>query len=103
MNEQPNNVIPMPAAQPAPAKFIVTAVIDGFTVQVEMSGKASDLRTLLNKLKEFGAVPSATKPAAAASADDGPICEFHGKMKKGNYGWFCPKKMGNGEYCKSKS
>jgi len=33
-----------------------------------------------------------------------PNCEYHGPMKRSNHGGFyCPKKMGDGTYCKSKS
>jgi len=102
--EQPKNVLPMPAAQPQPAKFTVTAVIDGFTVQVEMSGKASDLRTLLDKLKQLGAHPPASAPPKAVPS--APLCPHHQKPMKASRkpgAWFCPHRMENGEYCPEKA
>lgn len=44
--------------------------------------------------------------ASSAPSGDAPVCEFHGPMKqstKAPGSWFCPSKMGNGEYCKSKA
>src|SRR5262249_34854372 len=97
-----SNVTPIESKQPAPAaRFTITATVDGFPVSIEVEGKAGDLRALVDRLKAIGAEPpSQLQPATVT--DDAPVCEFHGKMKKGNYGWFCPKKMGDGSYCKSK-
>lgn len=45
-------------------------------------------------------------PAQSHKSDEAaPVCEFHGPMKAstarpGTY--YCPKRLGNGEYCKSK-
>jgi hypothetical protein len=106
MTTEPNNVITMPIAQPAPAKFTVTAVIDGFTVQVEMSGKASDLRTLLDKLKQLGATPAPQAQPAATGKPSAPLCPHHQKPMKASRkpgSWFCPHRMENGEYCPEKA
>ena len=80
--------------------------IDGFPVQVEVEGKAERLRAMIDRLKAIGAEPpkhSNTALPSSPTTDEAPICEFHGKMKQDNYGWFCPKKMGDGSYCKSKA
>jgi hypothetical protein len=105
-----SNVTPIESKQPAPvgAKFTIMASIDGFPVSVEVEGKADVLRSMIDRLKAIGAEPPvASAPAPAQSEptknEDTPVCEFHGKMKMGNYGWFCPKKMGDGSYCKSKA
>lgn len=104
-----NNVTPITDKQAAPAaKFIITATLDGFPIQVEAVGKASDLRALVDRLKAIGATPPAAgvqtlAPTKKADDEEAPVCEYHGKMKMGNYGWFCPKKMGDGSYCKSKA
>jgi hypothetical protein len=93
------------AAQPqAVAKFSITAIIDGFPVTISVEGKADALRAMIDRLKAIGATPpvSTTVDKAPADNSDAPVCEFHGKMKKGNYGWFCPKKMGDGSFCKSR-
>jgi hypothetical protein len=101
-----NNVTPITNKQPASAaKFIISCQIDGFNVQVEVEGKADILRGMIDRLKAIGAQPPAIKsPTGDLKDDDAPVCEFHGKMRQGNRGgYFCPKKMGNGEYCKSKA
>lgn len=110
MNEQQQEkaeVIPIDKSQRAGAKFTISATIDGFPIVVELEGKADSLRAMIQKLQSIGATPptslSQTSPVATPSANDAPVCEFHGQMKKGNYGWFCPKKMGDGSYCKSKA
>jgi hypothetical protein len=109
MNNPTSNVTPITDKQPAPAaRFIITATVDGFPVSIEVEGKAGDLRALVDRLKAIGATPPAAgvqtpAPTKAAADEDTPVCEYHGKMKMGNYGWFCPKKMGDGSYCKSKA
>ena len=110
MNETASNVTPITAAQPqAHAKFSITALIDGFPVQVEVEGKADALRGMIDRLKAIGATPPVEKTATAVAKistdDDAPVCEFHGKMKASSArpgSFFCPKKMGDGSYCKSK-
>jgi hypothetical protein len=59
---------------------------------------------MIDRLKAIGATPpSGRSPAGEMASDDAPVCEFHGKMREGNRGgYFCPKKMGDGSYCKSK-
>jgi hypothetical protein len=105
MNDGTLKVMPITAAQPqASATFTINCVIDGFPVNVSVEGKADALRGMIDRLKAIGAQPPTTIVVKAeADSSDAPVCEFHGKMKKGNYGWFCPKKMGDGSYCKSKA
>jgi hypothetical protein len=109
MNNTQSNVTPITDKQPAPAaRFTVMAQLDGFPVSIEVEGNANNLRALVDRLKAIGAEPPAkasNKAANAVSApEDAPICEFHGKMKRSIHGgWFCPKKMGDGSYCKSKA
>jgi hypothetical protein len=101
------NVTPIESKQPAPAsaKFTITAIIDGFPVSIEIQDANADkLRAMIDRLKAIGAQPPTSSPIGdkVPTNDDAPVCEFHGKMKMGNYGYFCPKKMGDGSYCKSK-
>jgi hypothetical protein len=106
MNDGTLKVTPITAGQPqASATFVINVILDGFPVQVSVEGKADALRGMIDRLKAIGAQPPTMSPAGdiGPSSSDAPICEFHGKMKKGNYGWFCPKKMGDGSYCKSKA
>jgi hypothetical protein len=108
MNPNPNNITPIESKQPAPAgaKFIIGASIDGFPIQVEVEGNADKLRGMIDRLKAIGAQPPGlitNGKSAESDQTDAPVCEFHGKMRRGNHGWFCPKKMGDGSYCKSKA
>ena len=58
MNDGTLKVTPITAAQPqAVAKFSITATIDGFPVSIEVEGKASDLRAVVDRLKAIGAEP----------------------------------------------
>jgi hypothetical protein len=104
MNDGTLKVTPITDKQPqAVAKFSITCLLEGFPVSVEVEGKADALRAMIDRLKAIGATPPVgTMVPNADSSSDAPICEFHGKMKKGNYGWFCPKKMGDGSFCKSR-
>ena len=101
-NDGTLKITPIESKQPAPAsaRFVITVTIDGFPVQVEVEGKADTLRAMIDRLKAIGATPPG-QPSGQPDSD-APTCEYHGKMKRGNFGWFCPKKMGDGSYCKSK-
>jgi hypothetical protein len=112
MNDGTLKVTPIESKMPQPAaRFTITATLDGFPFTVEAEGKAEDLRALVGRLKAIGAEPpkqsqpvTVSGPTKAADNDDAPVCEFHGKMKRSNHGGFyCPKKMGDGSYCKSKA
>ena len=100
-----SNVTPIDNKQQQPScRFTISALVDGFPVQIEgETSNASNLRALVDKLKSIGAVPPVLSNNSPTNADDAPVCEFHGKMRRGNHGWFCPKKMGDGSYCKSKA
>ena len=99
-----NNVTPIDSKQTAPAaKFIVGAVLDGFPVQVEVEGKASDLRTLVDRLKAIGAEPPQAAKPEPTKAAGAPLCPVHNKpmkpsQKPGKY--YCPRKSDDGEYCR---
>jgi hypothetical protein len=107
MNDGTLKVTPITSAQPqAHATFEITAVIDGFPVTISVEGKADALRGMIDRLKAIGATPPAVLPSNTAPPTDesAPTCEFHGKMKRSNHGGFyCPRKMGDGSYCKSKA
>src|SRR5437867_2328121 len=90
-------VTPIESKQPQPqATFSITCTLDGFPIVIEVQGNADSLRAMIGRLKAIGAQPpTAGSNSALPPTDDAPVCEFHGKMKRGNYGWFCPKKMGD--------
>jgi len=104
----PNNVTSIADKQPAPsARFTITASIDGFPVQVEVEGKADNLRAVIDRLKSIGAEPpqSSTK-AESEPTKTAPTCPVHGsKMKPSRKpgSWFCPKRTDDGDYCPEKA
>src|SRR5262245_341538 len=103
------NVTPITEKQAVPpCHFTINAVLSGFPITIEGDGRAADLKLIIERLQMIGAEPPCHAqpipvPKATQPADDAPVCEFHGKMRRGNHGWFCPKKMGDGSYCKSKA
>jgi hypothetical protein len=104
MTETQSNVTQITDKQPAPAaKFSITASIDGFPVSIEVEGKASDLRALVDRLKAIGSESPQSSHAATiepTKAAGVPTCPIHhSPMKEGRRGFFCPKKVGDG-YCK---
>lgn len=103
-NETPTNIANITDKQPQPScRFSIQATLRGFPITVEGEGRAGDLKLIVERLLAAGAEPPAAKASTPEpTSEDAPICEFHGKMKRGNYGWFCPKRMGDGSYCKSK-
>ncbi len=83
-----------------------------FTVRNEDPAEYFKRISALKKwLKENGYTPTSARGASSATngnatnaADDAPLCQYHGPMKPSNYGgYFCPSKMGDGSYCKSKT
>src|SRR5262245_30706005 len=97
MTNPNSNITPIESKQPAPAgaRFTITASIDGFPVSIEVEGKASDLRVVVDRLKAIGAEPpTASKPEPTKAG--APLCPVHhSEMKSGRRGFFCPKKVGD--------
>jgi len=100
-----SNVTPITEKQPAPAaKFTIQATIGGFPVTIEGEGRAGDLRAIVDRLKAIGAEPPAAQvaPAAPSSSSTPPLCPVHhSEMKSGKRGWFCPRKVEDGGYCRA--
>jgi hypothetical protein len=94
-------------AKPA-ATFTIHALLDDFPFDVSFSGSAEQLAATVQRLRDLGAVPPTQAARAAVEAEkerSAPVCEFHGPMKESSKRpgtFYCPAKMGNGEYCKSK-
>jgi hypothetical protein len=105
MNESNNNVIAMPIAQPAPVRFKVRCVLEGFEVEIEGEGKADSLKGLVDKLRAIGATP-ASKPAAAAEIQaSAPKCNLHNRPMKPSKrpgSFYCSAKLADGSYCDQK-
>jgi hypothetical protein len=106
MSETNSNVIPMPAAQSAGAKFTITAILEGFPVTIELEGKAEALKGIIERLRAIGAQPpQANGKLSATNTDVPPRCNLHNRPMKPSKkpgGWFCPAKLGDGSYCSEK-
>jgi hypothetical protein len=103
-------LFPEPVAEKpkAPATFTIHALLDDFPFDVSFSGSAEQLAATVRKLRDLGAVPPTQAARQAVEAEkerSAPVCEFHGAMKPSTARpgtFYCPARMGNGEYCKSK-
>jgi hypothetical protein len=91
------------------AIFRIHCLVEGFAVEVEVTGRADNLKSTVERLKQIGATPVGQSPArngnAAPPPGERPLCQFHGPLKKSDKApgtWFCTKRMGDGSYCKSK-
>jgi hypothetical protein len=93
------------SAQPAPgARFKITAELDGFPVEIEIEGKADNLKSLVERLKAIGAQPPTGK--ASPSNGSAPNCPVHHKPMKASRKpgtFYCPKRDDDGEYCREKA
>ena len=102
-----NNVTQTTDKQPAqPAKFTITAAIDGFPVQVEVEGKAENLRAMIDRLKSIGAEPPQTVKPEPTKAAGAPLCTVHNSPMKASRklgSFFCPKRLADGDYCPEKA
>lgn len=98
-------VTPIESKQPQTmATHTITYMLDGFQI-TSVIETAAPIRQIIDRLKAIGAQPpNLSQKVDQGSDTDAPVCEFHGRMKRSNHnGWFCPKKMGDGSYCKSKA
>lgn len=98
---------PIEPARPQ-VTFTIHAVLDDFPIDVQFAGAAEQLVSTVRRLRDLGAVPptrAARAEVEAEKARGAPVCEFHGAMKESSKApgtYFCPAKMGDGSYCKSK-
>jgi len=99
-----NNVTQITDRQPAPAcHFSITAMLDGFPITIEGEGRAGDLRTIVDRLKQIGAEPPAAAKPEPTKAAGAPLCPVHHSpmkpsRKPGKF--YCAKKADDGEYCR---
>lgn len=101
--------------KPAPAvEHEIAYVIDGFPMVTRVqNADATQLKTLIDRLKAIGAVPPVAPAAAAAPSIPAPagppgvpICPTHGTPMKlrqsGNSRFYsCPTKNDDGSWCKN--
>jgi len=107
---------PIPAAAFPKRSYAISVMSPaGFPITITLNDIRLDkLDESLAALLERGYMPAETPsvltspnaPAAHVSAPgQPPVCQFHGPMKESTARpgtWFCPKKMGDGSYCKEK-
>lgn len=104
-----------PERRPAePVTITAHVTFSGIHFEVCFSGQVDQLPALAKRLVALGAEPAAQSAPSPATngkpttsyADDGtPQCIIHGAMKEsdkrpGTY--YCPKKLADGTYCKSR-
>ncbi|MGH9841983.1 MAG: hypothetical protein ACREEM_24770 [Blastocatellia bacterium] len=106
MNSNSNEIpIDRQPADAKPARFVISAEIDGFPVVIEVEGKADCLKSLVERLKAIGAQPPQAKSGDEPSnAKAGvPLCPVHGSPMKASRKpgkFYCAKKADDGEYCR---
>src|SRR5690349_9603190 len=104
-NSQQLQQVSAPQAPAAPKfKVTVNCLLGGFPIEIQgETTNAENLVAMIDRLKAIGATPPSAPKSQPVTSEDAPVCEFHGPLRRGNHGWFCPKKMGDGSYCKSKA
>ena len=97
-----NNVTQIADRQPAPAcHFSITAMLDGFPITIEGEGRAGDLRTIVDRLKQIGAEPPAVSKPEPTKASGAPLCPVHHSAMKPSRKpgkFYCARKADDGEY-----
>ena len=80
----------------------VSVTLEGITAPMAISASSvNEVRRTVRLLQANGLI--AEQPATTGTSDAAPLCPDHGSaMRKGNYGWFCPRKTETGEYCTHK-
>jgi len=104
MNSAAQQVQSAPEAKPA--RFTITAVVDGFPVSIEVEGKAETLKMMIERLKAIGATPPEAQASGSTAKAGVPVCPVHGsrmKPSKKPGAYFCPRQTDNGEYCPEKA
>jgi hypothetical protein len=94
---------PAPALPEAPASVNVHVTLAGRKVQVTL--RDSDEQRLLARLEALlQRFPVETLVQDSATPQT-PVCAWHGAMKESTRAkgtWYCPAKMADGSYCKSR-
>lgn len=107
---------PTPAAQFPRRSYAISVMSPaGYPITITLNDmKLDQLDDALATLLERGYMPAeapsvlgpnAPAPAQQQPASGPPVCQYHGPMKESTARpgtWFCPKKMGDGSYCKEK-
>ncbi len=94
-----------------PSRLTIRFAVNGFPCELAMDVDAASMAGRLEKALAViqdagGTVPVNLTSAPSTPPSETPICEYHGAMKESTKrpgSWFCPHKMGDGSYCKSKA
>ena len=87
----------------APASVNVHVTLAGRTVQVTL--RDTDEQRLLARLEALLKRFPVDTPVQDSATPQTPVCAWHGAMKestKAKGTWYCPAKMADGSYCKSR-
>ncbi len=83
--------------------FTVTATLGGVTGPLQIqSNSIRGIKLVLGDLQAHDLLA----PTPQEQQQTAPVCQYHGPMKESTKRpgtWFCPQKMGDGSYCKSKA
>jgi hypothetical protein len=111
MTNSNSNITPIESKQPAPpARFTITATLNGFPIVIEGEGRAGDLKLIIDRLKSIGAEPPAAQASTPAQSEPtkkvAPLCPDHGTPMKASRkpgSFFCPRQTDDGAYCDQKA
>ena len=95
--------VPTPALPEAPASCNVYVTLGGHKVQVTLRD-TDEARMLARLAVVLAQYPAPAGPAQGqGQADTTPQCPTHGAMRQGKRGWFCPRQLDDGAWCKSRA
>src|SRR5262245_32302591 len=113
MTQQTSNVTPIDVKQQqqqAQCEFVIHVTMRGFPVEIKGSGRAADLKIIIDRLLDAGAEPPTISPVSdmAPSKPAGPpLCPVHHSPMKASRkpgSFFCPRQAEDGSgYCPHKS
>jgi hypothetical protein len=94
--------VPLPEA---PVSITLKAILHGHEVMVTLRGV--DFASVKAQVEHASEWLSAHAPAdhSTGQPSQPPVCQWHGTMKestKAKGTWYCPAKMADGSYCKSR-
>ena len=98
-----------PAPQPCPeAVFSLTlkGTIGGHEALLTARGMTSaEFTRNLQSIKDVldPVTAPASTPAPTQGQDATPQCPQHGVLRQGKRGWFCPRQLPDGSWCKSRN
>lgn len=104
----------MAANEKRPVEVVFKIQVDGFGADLRAELYVDEIEGLVKKLRASGVQPANSpyvwtgRPQGndAATDNDAPLCGVHGspmKPSKKGGGYYCPRKLDDGSYCKEKA